>query len=129
VRQSRLAATDTGRFKLPRTGFLAGRKAKKLNGTDEPDMRCTRMVHTPTPTKIEMIAQPIEPPEIQPPSPGNPTEPPSEDPPGSPQPDVIPPPIHEPGEPPPPDDLPGKAPDEIPRRGPNSPTTPNPAVS
>jgi hypothetical protein len=78
---------------------------------------------------VEAVGQPIEPPEIPPPTPGNPTEPPPEDPPGSPQPDVVPPPIHEPGEPPPPDSLPGKTPDEIPGRGPNSPTTPNPAVS
>jgi hypothetical protein len=88
-----------------------------------------RMVHNPKPTPVAMIAQPIEPPEIPPPTPGNPTEPPSEDPPGSPQPDVIPPPIQEPGEAPPPDNLPGKTPDEIPSPGPNSPTTPNPAVS
>jgi hypothetical protein len=88
-----------------------------------------RMVHNPKPIPVAMIAQPIEPPEVPPPTPGNPTEPPSEDPPGSPQPDVIPPPIHEPGELPPPGNLPGKTPDEIPSRGPNSPTTPNPAVS
>jgi hypothetical protein len=70
----------------------------------------------------------IEPPEIQPPTPGNPTEPPPEGPPGNPRPE-IPPPVHEPGEPPSPDNLPGKTPDEFPVRGPNQPTTPNPAVS
>ena len=70
---------------------------------------------------------PIEPPEIPPPTPGTPTEPPSEAPPGSPRPEV-PPPMHEPGAPPPPRELPGKLPDELPVRGPNGPTTPNPAT-
>jgi hypothetical protein len=70
---------------------------------------------------------PIEPPEIPPPTPGQPTEPPREDPPGNPNPE-IPPPVHEPGAPPQPQELPGKMPDELPSRGPNSPTTPNPAT-
>lgn len=70
---------------------------------------------------------PIEPPEIPPATPGQPTEPPREDPPGSPRPE-IPPPVHEPGEPARPQELPGKTPDEIPSRGPNRPTTPNPAT-
>ena len=84
--------------------------------------------HELTPTVPEMAAPPIEPPEIQPPTPGNPTEPPAEEPPGNPRPEV-PPPVREPGEPAPPDNLPGRTPDEFPVRGPNNPTTPNPAVS
>src|ERR1700726_1972147 len=60
----------------------------------------------PIETAPEM-ATPIEPPEIQPPTPGNPTEPPPEGPPGNPRPEV-PPPAHEPGEPAPPDNLPGE---------------------
>jgi hypothetical protein len=43
---------------------------------------------------------PIEPPEIPPATPGQPTEPPREEPPGSPRPEV-PPPVREPGQPPP----------------------------
>jgi hypothetical protein len=70
---------------------------------------------------------PIEPPEIPPATPGTPTEPPREDPPGNPRPE-IPPPVHEPGEPARPQELPGKMPDEVPSRGPGSPTTPNPAT-
>jgi hypothetical protein len=70
---------------------------------------------------------PIEPPEIPPATPGTPTEPPREDPPGNPRPE-IPPPVHEPGEPARPQELPGKMPDEVPLRGPSSPTTPNPAT-
>src|ERR1700731_2064257 len=86
--------------------------------------------HMPAPiaTVPETAASPIEPPEIQPPTLGNPTEPPPEEAPGNPRPEV-PPPVHEPGEPAPPDDLPGRTPDEFPVRGPNNPTTPNPAVS
>ena len=76
----------------------------------------------------DLAAPPIEPPEIQPPTPGNPTEPPPEEPPGNPRPEV-PPPVREPGQPAPPDNLPGQTPDEFPVRGPNNPTTPNPAVS
>ena len=71
---------------------------------------------------------PIEPPEIPPPTPGTPTEPPREDPPGNPNPE-IPPPMHEPGAPSPPQELPGKTPDELPVRGPNGPSTPNPATA
>ena len=59
---------------------------------------------------------PIEPPEIPPPTPGQPTEPPREDPPGNPRPEM-PPPMREPGAPPPPQELPGKTPDELPVRG------------
>jgi hypothetical protein len=70
---------------------------------------------------------PIEPPEIPPPTPGTPTEPPREEPPGNPQPEM-PPPMREPGEPPQPEELPGKTPDEFPLRGPNGPSTPNPAT-
>ena len=70
---------------------------------------------------------PIEPPEIPPATPGQPTELPQESPPGNPRPEV-PPPVREPGEPPTPDELPGGMPDEIPTRGPNGPTTPNPAT-
>jgi len=36
--------------------------------------------------------------------------------------------MQEPGEPARPQELPGKMPDEFPGRGPNSPTTPNPAT-
>ena len=67
-----------------------------------------------------------DPPEIRPPTPGIPIEPPPENPPGNPGPDI--PPVYEPVEPPPPDNLPGRTPDEIPPRGPNKPSTPNPAV-
>ena len=70
---------------------------------------------------------PIEPPEIPPPTPGNPTEPPQEDPPGNPRPEV-PPPMREPGEPPRPDELPGRTPEELPVRGPQGPGTPSPAT-
>jgi hypothetical protein len=74
------------------------------------------------------MAAPIEPPEIQPPTPGNPTEPPPKEPPGNPRPE-LPPPVCEPGEPAPLDNLPVRTPDEFPIREPNKPTTPNPAVS
>ena len=50
-----------------------------------------------------------------------------ENPPGNPSPE-IPPPVREPGEPSQPQELPGKTPDELPTRGPNGPTTPNPAT-
>ena len=70
---------------------------------------------------------PIEPPEIPPPTPGQPTEPPREDPPGNPNPE-IPPPVHEPGAPPQPQELPGKVPEELPGRGSNGPPAPNPAT-
>jgi hypothetical protein len=70
---------------------------------------------------------PIEPPEVPPATPGNPTEPPQESPPGNPQPEM-PPPMREPGETPRPEELPGKTPDELPVRGPNGPRTPNPAT-
>jgi hypothetical protein len=59
---------------------------------------------------------PIEPPEIPPPTPGQPGEPPREDPPGNPNPE-IPPPVHEPGAPPQPQELPGQMPDEVPGHG------------
>jgi hypothetical protein len=62
---------------------------------------------------------PIEPPEIPPATPGNPTEPPQEEPPGNPRPE-IPPPVREHGAPPQPQELPG--------RGPQGPRTPNPAT-
>jgi hypothetical protein len=78
-------------------------------------------------TNGDAMPTPIEPPEIPPPTPGTPTEPPREQPPGNPQPEM-PPPIREPGEPPTPDELPGKMPDEVPARGPNAPSTPNPAT-
>jgi hypothetical protein len=71
---------------------------------------------------------PIEPPEIPPATPGTPTEPPREYPPGNPNPEV-PPPMHEPGAPSPPQELPGKVPDDLPVRGPNGPSTPNPATA
>jgi hypothetical protein len=74
------------------------------------------------------MPEPIEPPEIPPPTPGTPTEPPREDPPGNPHPEA-PPPMREPGAPPQPQELPGKMPDEIPPRGPSGPTTPNPATN
>jgi len=80
--------------------------------------RCSGMPISPTP---------IEPPEIPPATPGHPTEPPRESPPGNPRPEV-PPPAREPGEPALPQELPGKMPDELPVRGPNGPTTPNPAT-
>ena len=60
-------------------------------------------------------------------NPGGPTEPPMESPPGNPNPEV-PPPMQEPGAPPQPQELPGKTPDEMPTRGPSTPTTPNPAT-
>ncbi|HWZ40197.1 MAG TPA: hypothetical protein VNY08_18045 [Bradyrhizobium sp.] len=44
------------------------------------------------------------------------------------EPPEIPPPMREPGEPPRPDELPGKMPDELLVRGPNGPSTPNPAT-
>jgi hypothetical protein len=69
----------------------------------------------------------IEPPEIPPATPAQPTEPPQESPPGSPRPEV-PPPMREPGEPPQPDELPGHMPDELPVRGPDRPRTPSPAT-
>ena len=69
----------------------------------------------------------IEPPEIPPATPGQPTEPPLESPPGNPRPEM-PAPIHEPGQPSQPQELPGKTPDELPTRGPNGPHTPNPAT-
>jgi hypothetical protein len=72
-------------------------------------------------------SMPIEPAEIPPATPGNPSIPPPENPPGNPRPEV-PPPVHEPGEPPRPDELPGKMPDELPVRGPNGPRTPSPAT-
>lgn len=61
-----------------------------------------------------------EPPEILPPTPGNPAEPPQESPPGNPRPDV-PPPINDPVEPDTPRELPPDAPDELPQRGPRTP--------
>jgi hypothetical protein len=69
----------------------------------------------------------IEPPEIPPASPGNPSEPLQESPPGSPNPE-IPAPVQEPGEPPRPEELPGKMPEEMPVRGPEGPRTPSPAT-
>jgi|SRR6266849_4397156 len=68
---------------------------------------------------------PIEPPEIPPATPGQPSEPPREDPPGNPQPEA-PPPMREPGEAPRPDELPGQTPEEFPTHGPS---TPNPATA
>jgi hypothetical protein len=70
---------------------------------------------------------PIEPPEIPPPTPGNPTQPPQEDPPGSPRPEV-PTPIQKPGESPRPEELPGRTPEELPVRGPQRPGTPSSAT-
>ena len=70
---------------------------------------------------------PIEPPGIPPATPGNPTEPPQESPPGNPQPEV-PSPMREPGEAPRPEELPGKMPEELPVRGPQGPSTPYPAT-
>src|SRR5712672_1991215 len=70
---------------------------------------------------------PIEPPEIPPATPGNPTEQPPEEPPGNPRPE-IPPPVHEPGAPPQPQELPGRTPEELPVRGPQGPRTPYPAT-
>lgn len=64
-----------------------------------------------------------DPPEIPPPTPGNPTEPPEESPPGNPRPE-IPTPIDDPVEPNPPRELPPDSPDEVPvpeRRGPSLP--------
>jgi hypothetical protein len=66
---------------------------------------------------------PIDPTEDPPIQPGQPTEPPPESPPGNPAPE-IPPPVHEPGEPQRPEELPGRTPDELPVRGPQTPTTP-----
>lgn len=64
-----------------------------------------------------MATPPIqEPPEIPPPTPGQPTEPPPELPPASPRPEA-PPPIDDPAQPPqPPQELPGPTPDEMPLR-------------
>jgi hypothetical protein len=62
---------------------------------------------------------PIEARQIPSAAPGQPTEPPQEDPPGNPQPEV--PPVQEPGEPSTPDELPGDMPDEFPVRGPFTP--------
>ena len=70
---------------------------------------------------------PIEPPEIPPATPGRPMEPPPEDQLGNPNPEV-PPPMHEPDMPAPPRELPGETPSEVPARGPQGPTTPNPAT-
>ncbi len=67
-----------------------------------------------------------EPPEIRPPVPGQPTEPPNEIPPGNSRPEV-PPPMHDPAQPPrAPQELPGRSPDELPVRGPSGPQTPYP---
>jgi len=77
--------------------------------------------------ETKAMQMPIDAPEIPTPTPGNPTEPPPETPPGNPEPEV-PPPVHEPGEPPRPDELPGRTPDEFPKRGPSKTPTPNPAV-
>ena len=66
---------------------------------------------------------PIDPTEDPPIQPGRPAEPPPESPPGNPQPE-IPPPVHEPGEPQRPEELPGQTPEELPVRGPQTPTTP-----
>jgi hypothetical protein len=60
------------------------------------------------------MSGPVEDPPIKP---GQPTEPPQEDPPGNPRPE-IPTPVREPGEPQLPDELPGYQPEEIPERGP-----------
>jgi hypothetical protein len=60
-------------------------------------------------------------------TPGGPTEPPMESPPGNPI-HEVPPPMHEPDAPPQPQELPGKTPDEMPTRGPSGPMTPNPAT-
>jgi hypothetical protein len=67
-----------------------------------------------------------DPEEIPPATPGNPTEPPPEEPPGNPSPEV-PPPMNDPVEPSHPNELPGRIPDELPIRGPKGPSTPNPA--
>ena len=63
--------------------------------------------------------------EIPPATPGHPTEPPPESPPGSPRPEV-PPGVNDPDAPAPPQELPGQQPDELPVRGPKGPRTPYP---
>jgi hypothetical protein len=75
--------------------------------------------------KKSVDAMPIDLPEDPPIQPGQPAEPPQESPPGNPQPE-IPPPMREPGEPQRPDELPGHMPDELPVRGPQTPTSPPP---
>jgi hypothetical protein len=71
-----------------------------------------------------MGIDPLEDPPIKP---GQPSEPPRENAPGNPQPE-IPPPMQEPGEPARPDELPGRPPDELPVRGPEPPGAPSPAT-
>jgi hypothetical protein len=131
------AVVSTGRSLIDLGGrFLPGRTWRLEVADEFEDIRhpcedgeqAIMRAHEPTPTVPEMAAPPIEPPEIQPPTPSNPTEPPPEEPPGNPRPEV-PPPVREPSEPAPPDNLPGRTPDEFPVRGPNNPTTPNPAIS
>ncbi len=63
--------------------------------------------------------------EVPPDNPGQPSEPPAENP-ANPQPEAPPP--DEPGAPAPPQELPGQGPEELPLRGPSGPRTPNPAT-
>ncbi|KQW19688.1 hypothetical protein ASC80_19315 [Afipia sp. Root123D2] len=69
-----------------------------------------------------------DPQEVPPAKPGQPSEPPMENPPGNPQPEV-PPPANDPAEPSHPQELPGNAPDELPVRGPGAPQSPSGPVS
>jgi hypothetical protein len=69
----------------------------------------------------------IDPTEVPPIKPGEPSEPPQESPPGSPRPEV-PPPMQDPVEPSQPQELPGRTPEELPVRGPAGPQTPSPAI-
>jgi hypothetical protein len=66
-----------------------------------------------------------DPEEVPPATPGTPTEPPREDEPGNPRPE-IPPVVDDPAEPKSPQELPGQVPDELPVRGPQGPRTPYP---
>jgi hypothetical protein len=68
-----------------------------------------------------MGIDPIEDPPIKP---GQPTEPPAEEPKGNPRPE-IPPPLRDPGEGAPPQELPPATPEELPVRGPPGPELPN----
>lgn len=65
----------------------------------------------------------IDPVEDPPVKPGQPSEPPQESPPGSPQPE-IPPLVHDPADPTSPQELPGYVPTELPVRGPDTPPAP-----
>ena len=65
--------------------------------------------------KTAFATAPVEDPPIPP---GKPSEPPAENPPGNPRPE-IPTPVRDPGEPTPPDELPGYTPEELPVHGPD----------